>query len=349
LYCWPTFCVLIPVLKSTLQEVNGEGEDEQENAINFPVFPQVDQPADEVLQPDNEFKKLKLMLEGEFSETLEAAPKISPAQLFLNSLNLINHYNLNHSQSEGIMKLINSIFQENILPNSRHLLDKVLKSACGSHYHFLCNKCQHYLGEKDYEKIRSVQCDVCNTVNEIGNLSNSIFFVLFDIPPQLEVLFNIKKIRNALKDPLDLVNIDDNGPIRDLYDGSVYQKFAKNLPIERSFRHVSCCFSFDGSPLFKTNHKEIWPIFVNVLELPPRMRGHNLMIAGLWFGRKRPVTDVFLQLFIEHMNGLSINGFRIKVANEEWKMKAYLLGSCCDAPARASVQSVHQHNGRAGM
>ena len=323
-------------------------QDEPENAINFPVFPHLEE-APEEFQQDNEFKKLKLMLQGEFSETIKAAPKLSPAQLFLNSLNLIKQYNLNHSQSEGVMRLINSIFQENILPHSRHLLDKVLKSACGSHYHFVCKKCKHYLGEKDYEKILPVKCGICNTVNYIANLSESTFFIIFDMSVQIEVLLNKDKVKDALKNPLDLVNDDDNGSLRDVYDGTVYQKFARNLPPERDCRHISCCCSFDGSPLFKTNGKEIWPVFASILELPPRMRGHNLMLGGLWFGSKRPVTEVFIQPFIEHMHKLSIDGFEIKVAHDIWQMKAHLLGFCCDAPARASIQCVHQHNGYAGM
>lgn len=313
-------------------------------------MPQVNLGQQEIMSlPSNEFSNLKQMLKGKFSETITVLPKISAAELFLNSLNLIKLYKLNHSQAEGIMMLVNSIFQENILPPTRHLLDKLVKSSCGAHYHFVCNKCKHVIGEKDYEVIRSVECEVCSTVNQISNLSQSTFFVIFDMPVQFEVLFNDKKIRSVLKNPLDLVNNANNESIKDIYDGTMYQKFASKLQPGDIFRHISCCLSIDGSPLFKTNSKEIWPIFVNVLELPPKERGHNLLLGGIWFGRKHPIMDIFLPPFIEHMNALTLNGFQIHVENVIWHMKAHLLSCCADAPARAAVQFVHQHNGRSGL
>lgn len=299
------------------------------------------------LQADNSFLLLKATLTGPYSRKIADEPKITAGEALLNAMTMINHYKFNHTQAEAIMRLINSLFQKNILPPSRHCIDKLLKSSAGAHYHFYCSKCFNYLGEKNYEVEKTVECTVCKKQNNISDLNSASFFLNFNLPTQLEILFSDPDILKKLKNPRDLISIDDT--MRDLYDGKIYQQFIKSLPADDGVHHISLCLSDDGSALFKTNSVEVWPIFVNVLELSPDVRGHKLLLAGLWFGSKKPIQDLFLKPFIAHTNDLSEIGFEIQVAdNQVWRMKAHLIACCCDAPARAAVQCVHQHNGHCG-
>lgn len=296
---------------------------------------------------DDPFKTLKEKLRGSLGAIIECQPRLSPAEFLLNSLTLVTHFRMNMSQFEGVMKLVNTLFVEKVVPDTRYLLDKLFKSMSGIHYHFVCSDCLDYIGEFDNTIIREVQCKnaSCQKVNEISNLNDSSFFVTFDLPSQIEILLSKDNVFDNLKNPYDLVNNEVPLIMRDLYDGSVYQKFVASLLPRTDVRHITMCFSVDGAALYTSSSCQIWPLFVSVLELPPKIRDHNLLLGGLWFSKCHAKQDVFLIPFAKECQKLSDHGFQVTVRGEIVKMKAHLLCCCADAPARAGVQAIHQHGG----
>lgn len=65
---------------------------------------------------------------------------------------------------------------------------------------------------------------------------------------------------------------------------ALQQRFVNNKD------NVSITFNIDGAPVFKSSKGSIWPIQFICNKLPPevRVQPNNVMLAGLWFGKKHP-------------------------------------------------------------
>jgi len=75
-------------------------------------------------------------------------------------------------------------------------------------------------------------------------------------------------------------------------------------------------FNTDGIPLYKSSGISIWPIYLAINELPPKMRfsKKNMILWGVWQGKGKPVFQTFLRPFIEDMKMLK---------NEEWRIHTW--------------------------
>ncbi|KAH6946775.1 hypothetical protein HPB50_015240 [Hyalomma asiaticum] len=99
----------------------------------------------------------------------------------------------------------------------------------------------------------------------------------------------------------------------------------------------------DGSPLYKSSNSSIWPIQMVLNELPAAVRNKNVILGGLWYGRKHPNMRLFLEKFLDSMH---------KTGELVWKCSSAVVRSkitticvCVDAPARAAVGNRLQFNG----
>lgn len=68
----------------------------------------------------------------------------------------------------------------------------------------------------------------------------------------------------------------------------------------------------------------IWPIFLEVNELPPDIRMSNLLLGGLWFSDEQPPMDLFLAPFVDHIRTLS-QGFNLKVGDVIRETRVYAV------------------------
>lgn len=235
------------------------------------------------------------------------------------------------------------MFYKEVVPSSKYKLDKLYSDDSKIRYYFFCVKCHLSFGQIDYKVIRFKNCDECNTENVVYDLTKANFFIIVDFVQQLQLLLQDPKVATALRNPNEF---PDNGEImKDLYDGLVYKKFVGSLDFSNGQRYLSFCACTDGTPLFKTASLSIWPIFVSVNELPPRLRMSNILLSGLWFGKSHPTMDLFLEPFADYFTELSNEGFLLNVAGSVKNYKAFLLGMCVDSGARGSVQAIHSHNG----
>ena len=65
-------------------------------------------------------------------------------------------------------------------------------------------------------------------------------------------------------------NADSN--IEDIYDGSQYKKLFQPGGILSNPNNISFKLNTDGVSVFSSSGKDIWPIFLQINELPPSMR-----------------------------------------------------------------------------
>lgn len=248
------------------------------------------------------------------------------------------------------MKLINSLFDRKILGDSRYLVDEFFFSAEDMHYHFFCMKCSGMLPQIDFKHQKgSVSCVIreCQFVNEVKDFKKESYFVTFDIPTQLEFLFQDEKIRSQLIDPFSVIDFAAT-TMRDLYHGSSYKKFVIALDRHADCKYLSFTACADQSPLYKSSKCSITPCFLMVNELPVVTRMKNLLVVGLWFGSKKVKIDFFLKPVVDEINELSEPGFSVLFGEAEAHFKAYLLCGCFDSGARGEAQGIHTHRGEFG-
>ena len=61
--------------------------------------------------------------------------------------------------------------------------------------------------------------------------------------------------------------------------------------------------STDGISLFKSSPADLWPVYLVILNLPPdvRMNAQNVVLAGLWYGSKKPPMNLLLEPIMEKL------------------------------------------------
>jgi len=99
---------------------------------------------------------------------------------------------------------------------------------------------------------------------------------------------------------------NDESSIKDVWDGSALRPL---LVEDRFFSHNHLAFSMttDGVPLFKSSTVSLWPVYLQILNLPPaiQMRGENILLCGLYVGPAKPNMKLLLQPLTEWFEKLS--------------------------------------------
>ena len=105
--------------------------------------------------------------------------------------------------------------------------------------------------------------------------------------------------------------------------------------------------NIDGVALFKSRNFSIGPVWIQIFNLPEKLRGkfQNLALLGLWHGKSKPNWNFFnkkvcteIELFVRgkaFIDNLGLCSFKFQ----------YLI---CDMPAMASLCQVQQFNGYYG-
>ncbi|XP_034248997.1 uncharacterized protein LOC117649921 [Thrips palmi] len=327
--------------ESISSDANEEQENEAHIAENMP---------DNVVTGTDGFQKLLTKLHGVYSEDIPSQPTVNPNDIIQMVIGLSQRHRWTHHEKEDLMKLVNWIVGRRILPDTRFLIDSVFFPKSSLTYFFYCCKCTKMLGSSELieMKVKTKTCPntKCAHSNVISDLSKATYFVCFDVPSQIALLLQDQNVRRKLLNPKSLFeNSNHDRVMRDLYDGSVYRKFLSYLDFSSNTHYVSVSMSVDGVALFVTSTVSITPCFLMINELPPVLRMNNLILAGLWFGKKVQ-TDVFLPPIVDKIKHLSNEGFNIKVEdNVYWHVKLYLLSLVADSGLRWDVQGIHAHRG----
>ena len=106
-------------------------------------------------------------------------------------------------------------------------------------------------------------------------------------------------------------------------------------------------FNTDGAPVFKSSKMSLWPIYLVVNELPIscRFNKENLILAGLWFGDKKPFMLNFLKPTVTALQKLESGVDMWYKEKGNFKIRGVLLACICDLPARALLMNFTQYNG----
>lgn len=147
---------------------------------------------------------------------------------------------------------------------------------------------------------------------------------------------------NAVRDP-DRPSSSTNRLLQCLYDASGW----RDKVIESGFRgqneyNITLALSSDGYQPSKRGHYSIWPILLEVLNLPEELRFKPCLIilAGLVPGPNKPASITpYLNVVVNQINELNRSGFSVYNAHTKTTMRiqVQLLFTIADYPAHGLI------------
>ena len=77
--------------------------------------------------------------------------------------------------------------------------------------------------------------------------------------------------------------------------------------------NIGVILNTDGIPLFKSSSTALWPVYLEIANLPPalRFRHDNAITCAVWVGRTKPNMNVLLKPVMEDINHMNVVGFRV--------------------------------------
>lgn len=110
-----------------------------------------------------------------------------------------------------------------------------------------------------------LHCRICNSDIDVNNLSYNDFFVNFDVSYQLSELItsNSDYFNHIMTERTSQQNV-----FKDIYDGRMYQQLIKKLNLSGNEKYITVNVNTDGVPLFESSSYSIWPIYLQVNEIP---------------------------------------------------------------------------------
>lgn len=279
--------------------------------------------------------------EFDINMTRRIHPNINCSQFSILQMILLlfMRHNLTGVALEDILTMINTIFGFKCLPTSKYLFFKMFTKYYNPKYNFFCKLCltpsnlNPNIGD---ENIKDFRCSKCKHINIFDRTSDSNYFITFPLEQQLRETI----INNSDDFINDKKEIGEN--LNDISSGTIY----KSLPnLER--RKITLTLNTDGVQIFKSKSKSLWPVqvIINELNSNVRFQTKNILCVALWFHIKHPSMKMILKPLIEELNNLKRNGLTMKINNITYVFDITVICATLDAPAKASVQNLINHNG----
>lgn len=173
---------------------------------------------------ENADKFDNLLDDPKFYECIKRHLDRSPAEVLLVILTFALDSKLPFNQILMLVRMINALLNESILPESKYLLDKIFNNKDHCEFHAICPDCEIYVGRLKDEK-DSVSCQLCAKKMDLTNPSCLVFFLILD-PSQY--ISDYLQQNEDYYDEIMSGKYRSNGSIKDIYDGQLYKNFLQS-------------------------------------------------------------------------------------------------------------------------
>lgn len=289
----------------------------------------------------------------------------------LEAQQMILSYFMRHKLSfvalEQLLILVNSLLQHETLPTTKHSFFKSFVNQYVPEYHFYCpgTDCGNALITcKDRSVKRNIICDVCNLETMVQSSSENYFVTL----PLAEQLKEVIKENSEDFINTNSINNSSTSAMKDIKDGKIYKNY---LEVNNNGRKkVTLVMNTDGVQVFNSKNKGLWPIqvIINELKVSKRFLIKNIVVLGLFYDPIHPKMHSLLNPFVMELRELNksgnilillilhffvilyiylmfYTGLSIEIDNVIHVFDVALICGTFDAPAKATVQNIMQHNG----
>ncbi|XP_046408591.1 uncharacterized protein LOC124173129 [Ischnura elegans] len=255
-----------------------------------------------------------------------------PEDVLIMCLTLGLRHNLSWRAQEDILKMVNTIYGQEKVPQSLyHYFSLVDRSGKQMKYHIYCKECERHLGNKD-DLPEHIICDCGSDVD----ISKSPYFLSINLIPQMREILSDENTADSIMKYRFTRKKVNKAALEDIFDGAQYRKHMERDGILLSPYNFSFSFNTDGAQMGNSCGKSIWPIYVNINELPPNVRykSKNILLSGLYVGPTDPNHNLFLEPFVQQCNDLSTTGFTWMHKGVQVVSKVIPLCSVVDSQAR---------------
>lgn len=122
-----------------------------------------------------------------FNEAVTEKVVLSKGDILLMFLKHALKTHMSLTAMTDLAQMINLMFDKPVLPQSRYMLGKMLSgSETRMTFYFFCPNCNVRIGQAQSNS--SLECPKCNHVTKISALADAPFFVLLDVPSQVQKL-----------------------------------------------------------------------------------------------------------------------------------------------------------------
>lgn len=127
-------------------------------------------------------------------------------------------------------------------------------------------------------------------------------------------------------------------------------KYYKNLNRFAGDNNITLIICTDGIQRSKHPSTTIWPILASILELPPSIRNSikNKLIAGVWYAKQKPNSDILFRNFFEQIEELNKNKILLTFNGTDIEISISIYGLIADTPAKSLILNMKGHNGYYG-
>ncbi|XP_046405101.1 uncharacterized protein LOC124170424 [Ischnura elegans] len=268
---------------------------------------------------------------------------VSPGEMLLMAITFAVRYSLPYVALVDLLLLVNTIFGKAVVPGTKFLFEKACSSCMdGMIQHYFCKFCFTSMGETIKFEDGYVQCPHCERRHPKDQTD---FFVTLPVEQQLRILLETQENSDCRVDRFHKENPD---AIEDIFDGFLYQKLSEPGQFLNNRNNYSYIMNTDGCPIFKSSKCSIWPIYIQVNEIPPVERNKNIILCGIWVGTSHPKMDLFLEQFVNIGKKLFNEGVAW-TRNSKSVCSRFICTCCCvDSVARPMIQGTTQFNGYYG-
>ncbi|KAJ1519780.1 hypothetical protein ONE63_005034 [Megalurothrips usitatus] len=245
-------------------------------------------------------------------------------------LSLGLRHSLSYKAMVDILKLFNVIYQREVIPATLYYLLKFSEpTRSQEHVHPVCPDCGDFLGRATNES--EIVCD-CGCRLTSPKKSKNLIMTL-GMKEQIKNLFEMPGIAEALSYRFKRQKcVESNW--EDVYDGSLYKNLTSNgMPLSDP-NNFSYAFNTDGVAFGSSSHQQLWPVYITINELPPKLRTKHMLLVGIWVGKSEPDMQVMLRPFVQEANELSVVGVDWVCHNVMKNSKVIPLFSVVDSQAR---------------
>jgi len=149
----------------------------------------------------------------------------------------------------------------------------------------------------------------------------------------------------------DKVHRNGTEAITDITDGTAYKELlcAEDGFLTMPF-NLTGILNTDGVNLYSSSKVELWPVFLAINELSPKIRfsRENMLLIGIWQGKGKPPFKQFFASLGDELNSLYNGGVEVNVNGKDILAKLAVVCGVFDLPAKASILNMTYFNGKEG-
>ncbi|XP_064460959.1 uncharacterized protein LOC135370941 isoform X2 [Ornithodoros turicata] len=310
------------------------GEDDWTSGDPFSTLEDNDAQREQGIPGDDSFEDSLVTCLDEFGRERLPHSSTTKAGAVAMLMSLVVSNGLTWKALGDIIDFVNKLFEPetDVLPRSKYLFRKLWSQKTKQHakFHHLCSTCESVLTPD------SSLCQLCGDKAKVDG--NNPCFVIFNLEKQLKYV--VGKTKEDLHRNLRTAS-SAQSIITDMTSAAGYKALREKVGLRES--DLTLTVNTDGSPLFESSKTSVWPVQFVIDELPPRKRFSNCTLAGLWCSKSHPDMSVFLSEFVTEVNSME----PVLWEEDGCKPSSRSFVLCCavDAPARAAVLNMKQHNG----